>query len=225
MEIFESNMRKTFYKKTGKLKEYSIKSLGVNSPINEDIFEETDDGRLVCDVLICFPDEYAEFQNEHEEFQSKIQSLEKTISDHEETIKKLENQLSNIEEDYQKEMKDLKEKYSGKVDGLKADLHDKDLEIEKMKTKYAEEIGDIKADHQKELNRMRGNCLKLRVRENKGYSSYIEELDSLGKIDKLFNRDKAIIKKMRRYNVEAIDEEAIDVQFNLIDGNNGRADE
>ena len=63
---------------------------------------------------------------------------------------------------------------------------------------------------------MRGNCLKLRVRENKEYSSYIEELDKLGRLAKFRNKDKDILKEMKSYNKSTIDEEAIDVNFNLI---------
>lgn len=253
---FKRPMRKVS-DKNGKLKEYNI-SLGVNTEINEDRFYKNDNDKIVCDVLICFPDEYEKLYNEHEEFQSKIQELEKTISDHEKTIENLENQLYNIEESNDKKIGKIEDEYSGKVDELNKAIHEKDIEIEKVKTEYEKKIGDLKEDHQKEinhlelfdgdkymkitdhqkamedsvifnpeyhmkredhqkeLNKMRGNCLKLRVRENKEYSSYIDDLDSLGRWDKFRNKDKTILKEMKLLNKQTLDEDAIDVNFNLI---------
>lgn len=263
METFPSKIKKVYYK-NGKLKEYAI-SLGVKSQINDDRFYENKNGKMVCDVLICFPDEYEKSIQDIEE----LSSLRDELSQNKKTIESLENRLSNIEEEHRKEIKELKDEYSGKIAQLNEDLHEKDLEIERTKTDYEKEIGEFRediqkqinklelfdkdkhmnikdhedevsdlkenqfnpefhmkiSDHEKALNKMRGNCLKLRVRDNKEYSSYLEQLDNLGKLDKLFNKDKPIIKEMRKYNVHAIDDKAIDVQFNLIDENTGRADE
>ncbi len=266
MKYFKRPLKKIFNK--GKLKEYQI-SLGVNSDIDDNRFYQNEKGRMICDVIICFPDEFEKMKNEHEKFQSQMQSLKDEINEKKKTIEKLQNQLSSIDEDNKKKIKELDDKYSDKVKQLNKDLHEKDLEIEKTKTdyevkignlkeKYQGQIGDLKEktqkdlndlelfdgdkhmlikdhdeevsklsifnpeyhmkkeDHQKELNRMRGNCLKLRVRENKKYSSYIDELDNLGRLDKFLNKDKKLLKEMKSFNKSSIDEKAIDVNFNLI---------
>ena len=231
--------------------------------------------RLESKCFVILEDDFEDYEKD---IHSQIQSLESTIANQKKTIEELENRLSSIDGDHEEETKKIADEYSDKVDQLKADLHEKDLEIERTKTKYESEIGDIKKsyearigefreeiqkeinelelfdadkhmtikahneelsnlelfdaeyhmkkeDHQKALNKMRGNCLKLRVRENKEYSSYIEQLDKLGRLAKFRNHDKPILKEMELYNKSTIDEEAIDVQFNLIDDNNGRDDE
>lgn len=191
--------------------------------------------RLQANCLVILKEDFEEYEKD---FQSQMQSLRDDIEAKNNRIKMIENDLSNIEEKHQKELKDLKKEYSDKIDELNEDLHEKDLEIEKTKTKYEKELGVFResiqkeinglklfdeeyhmniSDHEKALNKMRGNCLKLRVRENKEYSSYIDELDNLGRLDKLMNKDKAILKEMRSYNKQSIDDEAIDVNFNLID--------
>lgn len=261
MKTFKSQMKKEFYK-NGKLKQYSI-SMGVNTEINEDLFQENENGKMVCDVVICFPDEFKKLTEEHQKFQAENQTLKKTLEEKKKSLEIAENKLSNIEGKHQKEMQEMKEEYSRKIDGLNEDLHEKDLEREKtigdLKEKYQSQIGDLKEktqkdlnglelfdedkhmlikdhndeisslklfdeeyhmkkeDHQKALNDMRGNCLKLRVRDNKEYSAYLEKLDRLGKLDKLRNKDKPIIKEMMSFNNSIIDEEAIDVDFNLIE--------
>lgn len=152
MQTFESKMKKVFYK-NGKLKEYNI-SLGVKSQINEDRFHENENGKMVCDVLICFPDEYEKFHHEHDEFRSQIQSLKETISEQKELIESMGNQLSSIDEEHQKKIKGLNDEYSGKIDELNEVIHDKDIEIERTKTKYEKEIGNLKEEHQKEINQL-----------------------------------------------------------------------
>lgn len=161
MKTFERQMRKVF-DKNGKLKEYNI-SLGVNSQINEDRFyikqkdKKTKNKKdiIVCDVLICFPDEYVEFQNEHEEFQSQIQSLKNEISEQRKSIESMENQLSSIHSEHQKELERIDDEYSGKIDELNEVIHEKDMEIERTKTKYETDIGNLKEEHQKDLNALK----------------------------------------------------------------------
>lgn len=161
MKTFERQMRKVF-DKNGKLKEYNI-SLGVNSQINEDRFyikqkdKKTKNKKdiIVCDVLICFPDEYVEFQNEHEEFQSQIQSLKNEISEQRKSIESMENQLSSIHSEHQKELERIDDEHSGKIDELNEVIHEKDMEIERTKTKYETDIGNLKEEHQKELNALK----------------------------------------------------------------------
>ena len=158
MQTFERQMRKVF-DKNGKLKEYNI-SLGVNSQINEERFyikqkdKKTKNKKdiVVCDVLICFPDEYMEFMNAHKELESQIESMEKSLKLKDKSIKDYEKRLSNIKAKHKREIKELDKEYADKIDKLNADLHDKDLEIERTKTKYEKEIGNLKAANQKEIN-------------------------------------------------------------------------
>ena len=153
MQTFESRLKKVYYK-NGNLKEYNA-SLGVNSQINDDRFHENENGKMVCDVLICFPDEYEKFHHEHEESQSQIQSLKNEISEKDKAIESMRNQLSSIDEEHSKKIKELDDEYSAKIDELNRIIHEKDIEIERTKTKYEKEIGCLKEDHQKELNALK----------------------------------------------------------------------
>lgn len=150
MQTFPSKMKKVNYK-NGKLKEYNT-SLGVKSHINDDRFHQNKNGKMVCDVLICFPDEYEKFHHEHEKSQSQIQSLKETISKQKELIESMENQLSSIDKEHSKKIKELDDEYSGRIVQLNKDIHEKDIEIEKTKREYEAEIGNLKESHQKELN-------------------------------------------------------------------------
>lgn len=143
-------MRKDFNSK-GKLKQYLI-SLGVNTEINEDRFHQNENGKMVCDVVICFPDEFEKLSQEHQEFQSQILPLKKALGEKEKSLEMLQNKLSNIEEKHQKEMQDLKDEYSEEIDKLNEDIHEKDLEIERTKTKYERELGVFRESIQKEIN-------------------------------------------------------------------------
>lgn len=145
-------MRKDFNSK-GKLKQYLI-SLGVNTKINEDRFHQNENGKMVCDVVICFPDEFEKLTEEHQQFQSQIKTLKKSLEEKEKSLEIAENKLSNIEEEHKKEIKKLKKEYSDKIDELNDDFHEKDLEIERTKTKYEKEIGVFRESIQKEINNL-----------------------------------------------------------------------
>ena len=151
MKIFERPMRKVF--RDGKLKEY-VTTLGSKSEIEDSKFYKNDNGKMVCDVLVCFPDEYEKLMSDHNDLQSQITELNETISSQKKTIESLENQLSSIDEDHRKELKELNDEYSAKVDGLNKDLHDKDLEIKETEKEYEEKIGNLKEDNQKEINKL-----------------------------------------------------------------------
>lgn len=142
MKTFERPMRKDFDKK-GNLKQYII-SLGVRSEINEDRFHENQNGKMVCDVIICFPDEYQKFSDDLENAQTQIQSLKNEILEKNESIERLENELSAIYSDHKKEIKKLKDEYDEEINQLKEDLHGKDIEIERTKAEYEKKIGDLK---------------------------------------------------------------------------------
>lgn len=152
MKIFERQMRQVFRKE--KLIEYAI-NLGKKADIDDSRFYKNDNGTMVCDVLICFPDEYEKLIQDNENFQSKIHSLEKTLKENKKSIEMLENQLSSIDEENQKEIKRINDEYSKRIDELKEDLHDKDIEIEKVRTKYEKEIGNLKESNQSHINELK----------------------------------------------------------------------
>ena len=154
MKTYKSKLRKAYYTKTGKLKEYQM-SLGVNTQINEDRFHQNENGKYVCDVIICFPDEYSDFLQEHENLQTENLSLTESNDAHEKTIKMLQDELSSIDEEHEKEIKKLKDEYSARIDALKEDLHEKDLEIERKKTESAREIGSLKTAHERHLKELK----------------------------------------------------------------------
>lgn len=106
------------------------------------------EGRLEAEIYIIFKEDF----NDSENNDSKIQSLEAELEEKNKTIKQLKDKSLAIDEDHQKEIKNLKQEHSAKVDELKKDLHDKDLEIEKTKTKYEKEIGLFREEIQKEIN-------------------------------------------------------------------------
>ena len=145
MKIFERPMRKVF-RTNGEFKEYVI-TLGSKSEIEDSRFHKKDNGVIVCDVLICFPDEYEKLMADYNDLQSQMTELK-------ESIERLENQLSSIDEDHQKELKELDDEYSAKVDGLNKDLHDKDLEIKETEKEYEKKIGNLKEDNQKKINKL-----------------------------------------------------------------------
>ena len=174
-------------------------------------------------------DHQKEIEKIKQEDSAKVDELKEDLHEKdleiEETKTKYERTIGNLKEDHQKEISHLKESHQKGIEGLKLFDEDKHMkisdhisEVSQLKDNQFKEDYHMKiSDHEKALNRMRGNCLKLRVRENREYSSYIDELDNLGIISKLRNHDKEIIRQMRAYNKQTIDDKAIDVNFNLID--------
>lgn len=108
--------------------------------------------RLQAETYVILKEDFDDYENQMTENISKINSLEDVIEDKNQTIKKLEDKLSAIDEDYKKQIENIKQEDSAKIDELKEDLHDKDLEIEKTKTRYEKEIGVFREDIQKEIN-------------------------------------------------------------------------
>ena len=188
-------MRKDFNKK-GELKQYLI-SLGVNTEIDEDRFYQNDNGKMVCDVLVCLPDEIEKMTEEHQKFQSQIPSLEKSLEEKEQSIEKLQNQLSAIDEDHQKKMGELQDQYSEEIDQLKADLQEKSLEIERTKTKYEKEIGDLKEDYEKQIGEFREEIQK--------------QINSL----KVFDEEKHMLIKDHNSEVSALKENQFNPEFHM----------
>lgn len=149
MRIFERPMRKVF--RDGKLKEYTT-TLGSTTEIEDSLFYKNKNGKMVCDVIICFPKEYEELMEDHENLQSQISDLEEKLDSKNKRIEILENRLSSIDEDHQKEMKKMDSEYSERIDELKEEVHEKDLEIERTKTEYEKEIGQINKAHLNHVN-------------------------------------------------------------------------
>ena len=105
--------------------------------------------RLQAEAYVILKEDFNNYENQMNE---KIKSLEDVIEDKNQTIKKLEDKLSAIDEDYKKQIENIKQENNAKIDELKEALHEKDLEIEKTKTRYEKEIGVFREDIQKEIN-------------------------------------------------------------------------
>ena len=108
--------------------------------------------RLQAEAYVILKEDFNNYENQMNE---KIKSLEDVIEDKNQTIKKLEDKLSAIDEDYKKQIENIKQENNAKIDELKEALHEKDLEIEKTKTRYEKEIGVFREDIQKEINMMK----------------------------------------------------------------------
>lgn len=239
IQKYETNLRKNISKGN-----YALEFSDDN--IDDKKFHQNKRGAYVSEVIVIFKDDFADYENQmnekiksmEEELEEKnqtIKKLEDRLSaideDHQKEIGNLKqehsakvNQLNEdlhdkdleiekVKTKYEREIGDLKEKYERELGDFREEIQKEINELEIFDEDYHMKI----SDHEKALNEMRGNCLKLRVRENKEYSSYIDDLDNLGVLSKLRNKDKEIIKQMRAYNNQTIDEKAIDVNFNLID--------
>ena len=276
MKTFQSKIKKVFYK-NGKLKEYNI-SLGVKSEIEDDKFYENENGKLICDVIVCYEDDFDNLLQENTNLQNKVKDLEgklnkKTQTNKDSTSslyekideltlenKKLKethsNELIDITAKHQEDLKSKDDEYSQKIDVLNKDLlsqseankkevlelkdeyiqSNKDLqkeidslkqEISDIKDKHHQEINNLTiydeeyhmklSDHEKKINEMRSNCLRLRTIDSNNNLRQIDNLEKLGRLDKFRNRDKEILREMRQFNQKIVDEDAIDVEFNLID--------
>lgn len=280
MKYFKRQMRKNFYKDKS-LKGYSI-SIGKND-------ENIDEGRFednVCDVIVCYEDDFDNLLQENTNLQNKVKDLEgkldkKTQTNKDSTSslyekidelnlenKKLKeshsNEINEITEKHQEDLKSKDDEYSQKIEGLNKELlsqseankkevlelkddyinSNKKLqkeidslrqEISDLKDKHHEEIDNLTiydeeyhmkiSDHEKEMNKIRGNCLKLRVNDSNNNLRQIGHLERLGRLGKFMNKDKEILSEMKQYNQKIVDEDAIDVHYNLIDNANANNDE
>lgn len=265
-------MRKNFYKDKS-LKGYSI-SIGKNDEnIDESKFEDN-----VCDVIVCYEDDFDNILQENTNLQNKVKDLEgkldkKTQTNKDSTSslyekideltlenKKLKeahsNELLDIDKKHQEDLKSKDDEYSQKIDVLNKELlsqseankkevlelkdeyiqSNKDLQkeidslkqiISDIKDKHHQEINNLTiydeeyhmklSDHEKKINEMRSNCLRLRTIDSNNNLRQIDNLEKLGRLDKFRNRDKEILREMRQFNQKIVDEDAIDVEFNLID--------
>lgn len=272
MKYFKRQMRKNFYKDKS-LKGYSI-SIGKNDEnIDESKFEDN-----VCDVIVCYEDDFDNILQENTNLQNKVKDLEgkldkKTQTNKDSTSslyekideltlenKKLKeahsNELLDIDKKHQEDLKSKDDEYSQKIDVLNKELlsqseankkevlelkdeyiqSNKDLqkeidslkqEIFDIKDKHHQEINNLTiydeeyhmklSDHEKKINEMRSNCLRLRTIDSNNNLRQIDNLEKLGRLDKFRNRDKEILREMRQFNQKIVDEDAIDVEFNLID--------
>lgn len=272
MKYFKRQMRKNFYKDKS-LKGYSI-SIGKNDEnIDESKFEDN-----VCDVIVCYEDDFDNLLQENTNLKNKVKDLEgkldkKTQTNKDSTSslyekideltlenKKLKeahsNELLDIDRKHQEDLKSKDDEYANKIDVLNKDLlsqseankkevlelkdeyiqSNKDLqkeidslkqEISDIKDKHHQEINNLTiydeeyhmklSDHEKKINEMRSNCLRLRTIDSNNNLRQIDNLEKLGRLDKFRNRDKEILKEMRQFNQKIVDEDAIDVEFNLID--------
>lgn len=279
MKYFKRQMRKNFYKDKS-LKGYSI-SIGKNDEnIDESKFEDN-----VCDVIVCYEDDFDNLLQENTNLENKVKDLEGKLDKKTQTNKDstsslykkideltLENkklkeshskEISEITEKHKEDLKSKEDEYSQKIEGLNKELlskseankkevlelkddyinSNKDLqnkidslkqEISDLKDKHHEEIDNLTiydeeyhmkiSDHEKRINKIRSNCLKLRVNDSNNNLRQIGHLEKLGRLDKFRNKDKDILTEMKQYNQKIVDEDAIEVHYNLIDDANANND-
>ena len=265
MKYFKRQMRKNFYKDKS-LKGYSI-SIGKNDEnIDESKFKDN-----VCDVIVCYEDDFDKLLQEKINLKNKVKDLEDNINKKTQTNKDstsslyekideltLENkklkdahskELLDIDRKHQEDLKSKDDEYANKIDGLNKELlsqselnkkevlklkDDSQKEIDPLnqtisdlKDKHHQEINNLTiydeeyhmklSDHEKKINEMRINCLRLRTIDSNNNLRQIDTLEKLGRLDKFRNKDKEILKEMRQFNQKIVDEDAIDVEFNLID--------
>lgn len=133
------------------------------------------EGRLESEIYIIFKEDFDDLENNI----SKIQSLEAELEEKNQTIKKLEDGLSAIDEDHQKEMENIKQDNSAKVKALKDDLHDKDLEIERVKTEYEKQIGNLKEEHSANIDELKNGLHEKDIELEKTKTEYETEIGEL----------------------------------------------
>jgi len=122
----------------------------------------------------------------------------------------LENTISELEKNHLQEKANITLEHQKEINNL---------------TLFDEEYHMKISDHEKEMNKIRGNCLKLRVNDSNNNLRQIGHLERLGRLGKFMNKDKDILSEMKQYNQKIVDEDAIDVHYNLIDNANANNDE
>lgn len=162
-----------------------------------------------------------------DEYNAKINDLNKELLTQNEYNKKevieLKDEYITSHQDLQKEIDSLKKEiYELKTSHLKElnELNEKHNQAINNLTIYDEEYHMKLSDHEKKINEMRSICLRLRTIDSNNNLRQIDNLEKLGRLDKFRNKDKEILKEMRQFNQKIVDEDAIDVEFNLIDEDN-----
>lgn len=187
-------------------------------------------------------EDITEKDNTIKKLQHELSTIEQTHSKSTEKIKEENYQrideLNNTIKTKDNNINTMKLNHSKEIARLKNDiaqLEKKHLqEITNIKLEHQKELNDLTlydedyhmkiSDHEKALNTIRSNCLKLRVQDCNTNIRLISKLEGYGRFEKFRNKDEDTIKEMREFNQKIIDEDAIEVHYNLIDKDNANND-
>ena len=219
---FEKYMRKNVSRNN-----YSI-DFKKSEDVDDEKFYKNERGSLVCDVVVCYKDEFEIMHN-------YIKELEHSIDEKNNTIKSLENDLANVDKSSPKVTENNNDDYIKKIDELNTTIKSKDDEIHELELNKTNEIATLKEEHLKEINtndkthhreitsikdkandkidKIRSNYLALTIKNNRMDEMYIEELEELGLWAKFRGKDKAIYKEMKEKNRLKLDDEYIKGQI------------
>ena len=171
MKYFKRQMRKNFYKDKS-LKGYSI-SIGKNDEnIDESKFEDN-----VCDVIVCYEDDFDNLLQENTNLKNKVKDLEgkldkKTQTNKDSTSslyekideltlenKKLKeahsNELLDIDRKHQEDLKSKDDEYANKIDVLNKDLLSQSEANKKELLELKDEYIQSNKDLQKEIDSLK----------------------------------------------------------------------
>ena len=189
---------------------------------------------LEGEVIILYEDEYATLIEENQSLKSSLEDYKSTINDKESTIQQLKGEKDAKDQSHNTKVNDL----SNQISQLKEDI----IELEKkhlqeksnIQLEHQKEINDLTlydeeyhmkiSDHEKALNTIRSKCLKLRVHDCNTNMKLISKLEGYGRFEKFRNKDNDTMKEMKEFNQKIIDEDAIEVHYNLIDKDNANND-
>ena len=136
---FEKYMRKNVSRNN-----YSI-DFKKSEDVDDEKFYKNERGSLVCDVVVCYKDEFEIMHN-------YIKELEHSIDEKNNTIKSLENDLANVDKSSPKVTENNNDDYIKKIDELNTTIKSKDDEIHELELNKTNEIATLKEEHLKEIN-------------------------------------------------------------------------
>ena len=187
-------------------------------------------------------DDITEKNNTINKLEHELSNIEQTHSKSTNKIKEENSQrideLNNTIKRKDNDINTMKLKHSKEIASLKSEitqLEQKHLkEMTNIKLEHQQELNDLTlydeeyhmkiSDHEKALNTIRSKCLKLRVHDCNTNMKLISKLEGYGRFEKFRNKDNDTIKEMKEFNQKIIDEDAIEVHYNLIDKDNANND-
>lgn len=223
MQKFEKTMRKNISRGN-----YTI-DISSDEGVDDNKFYQNRRGAFVCDIVVCYKDEFEEAMN-------RLQSLEEALEEKNNTIKSLKNDLNDVDITNLKNTQKIKDNSTKRIDELNNTIKDKDKKIHELELKYEKKIANLNEENLKQINennenhykeldsekekvyQAKENYLALTIHNNESDDMYFEKLDNLGRFEKFFNKDKEIIKEMRERNRLKVDDNYIEGKIKEIKG-------
>jgi len=183
MKYFEKQMKKVFSK--DKFRNYTI-TINKGDNVDEGKFDDN-----VCDVIVCYKDDFHQLMQENESMKLQINDLQDKILNLEAMIdKKTQSNKSSTSEIYEK----LNEKVS-EINNLKKSHQ---IELDKLKENNSSELLDVTEKHEKEIENITDD-----------FNAKIDELeDSLSSknaiIDEVTSKSKDEIHRLKEDRLKEI---------------------